>query len=472
MSQSYDVIVIGGGPGGYVAAIRCAQLGMKTACIEKWQDDRGKTVLGGTCLNVGCIPSKALLDSSHQFENITRHAKEHGIVVESARIDVGQMLKRKDKIVKILTTGIAGLFKKHRITLLEGTGSLVSNRQVTITASDGSVQHVSAKSIIIATGSVPAILPQAPVDHERIVDSTGALAFTEVPEKLGVIGAGVIGLELGSVWRRLGSEVTVIEALETFMPAADQEIAEAARKELIRQGLHIQLGAKMTRCETRGGKVRIHYEQDGEKHDLEVDKLIVAIGRKPNTAGLRAEVVGLKIDDRGFIETDGQCRTHLENVYAIGDVTHGPMLAHKAMEEGVAVAELIDGQKPEFDHDNIPWVVYTWPEIAWAGKTEQQLRSEGREIRVGNFPFMANGRARAMNDTAGLVKMIGDAKTDELLGVHVFGPNASELISEAVLALSFESSTEDIARTIHAHPTLSEAMHEAALAVDGRMLHL
>lgn len=470
--DNYDVVVIGGGPGGYVAAIRCAQLGMKTACVEQWQNNTGKPVLGGTCLNVGCIPSKALLDSSHLYENITRHASDHGITVEKASMNVGNMQKRKDKIVRTLTTGVAGLFKKHNITLLQGTGSLKSRTEVEIHSPDGDKQVVAAKNIIIATGSVPASLPPAPVDNELIVDSTGALEFSDVPETLGVIGAGVIGLELGSVWRRLGSQVTVIEALDEFMASADHDIASAAQKELIKQGLDIQLGAKMTACTTKGGKVTVQYEQNGEAHDLQVDKLIVAIGRKPNTDGLGADQAGLKLDERGFIETDDQCRTSLDNVFAIGDVTHGPMLAHKAMEEGVAVAELIDGQKPEFDHDNIPWVVYTWPEIAWVGQTEQQLKTEGRNIRVGSFPFMATGRARAMNETSGLIKMIGDAETDELLGVHIFGPNASELISEAVLAKSFQASTEDIARTIHAHPTLSEAMHEAALGVDGRTLHI
>lgn len=470
--ENYDVVVIGGGPGGYIAAIRCAQLGMKTACVEQWRDSKDKTVLGGTCLNVGCIPSKALLDSSHHFENISKHAKDHGITVENAKMDVAKMLKRKDKIVKILTLGVAGLFKKHNITLLEGTGSLKSSNEIQITSAGEESQTVSASKIIIATGSVPANLPPAPVDNDLIVDSTGALSFSETPETLGVIGAGVIGLELGSVWRRLGSKVTVIEAMDEFMPAADHDIATAAQKDLIKQGLDIQLGAKMASCETKGNKVKVQYEQNGESHDLEVDKLIVAIGRKPNTDGLGADQIGLKLDNRGFIETDDQCRTNLENVFAIGDVIQGPMLAHKAMEEGVAVAELIDGQKPDFSHDNIPWVVYTWPEIAWVGKTEQQLKDEGRNIRVGSFPFMATGRARAMNETSGMIKMIGDAETDELLGVHIFGPNASELISEAVLARSFEASTEDIARTIHAHPTLSEAMHEAALSVDGRTLHI
>lgn len=470
--DNYDVVVIGGGPGGYVAAIRCAQLGMKTACVEQWQNNTGKPVLGGTCLNVGCIPSKALLDSSHLYENITQHASDHGITVEKASINVGNMQKRKDKIVRTLTTGVAGLFKKHNITLLQGTGSLKSNTELEIKAPDGKNQAITAKHIIVATGSVPASLPPASVDNDLIVDSTGALEFSEVPETLGVIGAGVIGLELGSVWRRLGSKVTVIEALDEFMVTADHDIASAAQKDLIKQGLDIQLGAKMTACATKNGKVNVQYEQNGEVHDLQVDKLIVAIGRKPNTEGLGADQAGLKLDDRGFIETDDHCRTNLENVFAIGDVTHGPMLAHKAMEEGVAVAELIDGQKPEFGHDCIPWVVYTWPEIAWVGKTEQQLKAEGRNIRVGRFPFMATGRARAMNETSGLIKMIGDAETDELLGVHIFGPNASELISEAVLAKSFQASTEDIARTIHAHPTLSEAMHEAALSVDERTLHI
>jgi len=470
--ENYDVVVIGGGPGGYVAAIRCSQLGMKTACIEKWQDIKGKTVLGGTCLNVGCIPSKALLDSSHHFENITNHAKDHGITIENAQMDVGKMLKRKDKIVKILTMGVAGLFKKHNITLLEGVGILKSNNEVKITSSNGKNQSVVAKSIIIATGSVPATLHSAPIDNDLVVDSTGALSFSEVPETLGVIGAGVIGLELGSVWRRLGSKVTVIEAMDEFMPTADRDIANIAEKELIKQGMDIRLGAKMTSCETKNSKVKVQFEQNSKSHDLAVDKLIVAIGRKPNTERLGTDQVGLKLDDRGFIETDDQCRTNLDNVFAIGDVIHGPMLAHKAMEEGVAVAELIDGQKPDFSHDNIPWVVYTWPEIAWVGKTEQQLKDEGRNTRVGSFPFLANGRARAMDESSGMIKMIGDAETDELLGVHIFGPNGSELISEAVLARSFEASTEDIARTIHAHPTLSEAMHEAALSVDGRTLHL
>ncbi len=470
--EQFDVVIIGGGPGGYIAAIRCAQLGLKTACVEKWQNKTGKPVLGGTCLNVGCIPSKALLDSSHLFESINKHSKEHGISVDNASMNVGNMQKRKDKIVRTLTLGVAGLFKKHNVTLFEGSGALKSADQVTVTLNDGGEQTVSTSHIIIATGSVPAAIPPAPVDQDRIVDSTGALAFDTVPEKLGVIGAGVIGLELGSVWRRLGSEVTVIEAVDAFLPTADQEIASAAHKELKKQGLNIELGAKVSATEIQNDQVNVQFEQNGESQSITVDKLIVAVGRKPNTEGLNAEQTGLKLDARGFIETDHQCRSSLQNVFAIGDVTDGPMLAHKAMEEGVAVAELIAGQQPEFSHDNIPWVVYTWPEIAWVGQTEEELKAAGRDIRVGSFPFIATGRARAMNETTGMIKMIGDAETDELLGVHIFGANASELIAEAVLAKTFQASTEDIARTIHGHPTLSEAMHEAALSVDGRPLHI
>ena len=470
--ENFDVVVIGGGPGGYVAAIRCAQLGFKTACIEKWTNKSGKTTLGGTCLNVGCIPSKALLDSSHLFESMQKHSKEHGISVENAAMDVNKMQKRKDKIVRTLTLGVAGLFKKHNISLFEGTGSLQSAEHVSVSQHDGSTVDLGAKQIIIATGSVPVNIPPAPVDQDRIVDSTGALAFDAVPEKLGVIGAGVIGLELGSVWRRLGAEVTVLEAVDDFLPAADHDIAGAALKDLKKQGLHIELGAKVTETTSENDSVHVKYEQAGESKTIQVDKLIVAVGRKPNTDQLNADAAGLLLDERGFIKTDAQCRTNLPNVFAIGDVTDGPMLAHKAMEEGVAVAELIAGQQPEFGHDTIPWVIYTWPEIAWVGETEHALKAAGREIRVGTFPFMATGRARAMNETSGMIKMIGDAQTDELLGVHIYGANASELIAEAVLAKSFQATTEDIARTIHGHPTLSEAMHEAALSVDGRPLHI
>ncbi len=469
----YDVIVIGAGPGGYVAAIRCAQLGLKTACVEGWLGAGGKPALGGTCLNVGCIPSKALLDSSHHYEHISRHAKDHGISVQGVEMNVGVMQKRKDKVVQSLTLGIAGLFKKNKIDWLQGSGKLLGANEVEVnpTTSDGKKQTVRAGHIIIATGSVPARIPPAPVDQKTIVDSTGALAFDAVPGTLGVIGAGVIGLELGSVWRRLGAQVVVLEALDDFLPAADKTIADEAFKTLIKQGLDIRLGAKVTGTQARDGGVTVSYELKGEKQELTVEKLIVAVGRKPNTEGLNAAGVGLKLDARGFIEVDADCRTSLPNVYAIGDVVRGPMLAHKASEEGVAVAELIAGQHPHVNLDIVPWVIYTWPEIAWVGKSEQQLRAEGREIKTGSFPMMASGRAKAMNETGGVVKMIADARTDELLGVHIFAANASELIAEAVLAMNYGGSSEDIALTIHSHPTLAEAMHEAALAVSGRAIH-
>jgi dihydrolipoamide dehydrogenase len=472
--SDYDVLVIGAGPGGYVAAIRCAQLGMKAACVEGWLAPNGKPALGGTCLNVGCIPSKALLDSSHHFEHINKHAAEHGITVEGASIDVGTMMKRKDKVVQALTMGVAGLFKKNKVEWLQGFAKLKSSTEVDVTSTTApaKTQTVSAKHLIIATGSVPAQIPPAPLDGTTIVDSTGALSFETIPKRLGVIGAGVIGLELGSVWRRLGSEVVVLEALETFLPPVDRGIADDAFKQLGRQGLDIRLGAKVTATEVQGDTVTVHYERGGKTEEIQVDKLIVAVGRKPNTQGLGAEAAGLKLDTRGFIEVDEDCRTALPNVYAIGDVVRGPMLAHKASEEGVAVAERIAGQQPHVDFNTVPWVIYTWPEIAWVGQTEQALREQGRDIAVGSFPMLANGRAKAMGEATGLVKIIADAKTDELLGVHIFAPNASELIAEAVLAMTFHGSAEDIALTCHAHPTLAEATHEAALAAKGRVIHL
>jgi len=471
--NEYDVLVIGGGPGGYVAAIRCAQLGMKVACAEQYLGANGKPALGGTCLNIGCIPSKALLDSSHHYEFISAHAAEHGITVGDASIDVGVMMKRKDKVVQTLTMGVAGLFKKHKVEWLQGQARLLDNRRVEIrsTAGPEKTETVTARDIIIATGSAPARIPPAPVDHDRIVDSTGALAFTAVPQRLGVIGAGVIGLELGSVWRRLGSQVVVLEALDTFLPTADRAIADEAFKILTRQGLDIRMGTKVTGTAVAGDAVTVRYELKGGLHEITVDRLIVAVGRKPNTEGLDAAAAGLKLDPRGFIEVDADCRTNVANIYAIGDVVRGPMLAHKASEEGVAVAERIAGQKPHVNFDTVPWVIYTWPEIAWAGKTEQQLKAEGRDVRCGTFPLLASGRARAMGETAGMVKIIADAATDQLLGVHILGANASELIAEGVLALEFEGAAEDLARTIHAHPTLAEAVHEAALAVDQRAIH-
>jgi dihydrolipoamide dehydrogenase len=474
-NRKFDVVVIGGGPGGYVAAIRCAQLGLATACIEGWRDDAGKPALGGTCLNVGCIPSKALLDSSHHFAFVRHEAAEHGINIPGATLDVNRMIARKVKIVQTLTTGVAGLFRKHGIEWLQGFGRLLPDRQVEVTpvAPDGAQPFVvSAAHVIVATGSVPARIPSAPVDNELIVDSTGALAFTEVPRRLGIIGAGVIGLELGSVWNRLGAKVVILEALPEFLPSADRQIAGEAEKILRRQGLDIRLGTRVTGTATNNREVTVNFEGADGKQQLAVDRLIVAVGRRPNTTMLGAAEAGLRLDERGFVDVDAECRTSLPGVYAIGDVVRGPMLAHKAMEEGVAVAERIAGRHGHMNYANIPWVIYTWPEIAWAGRTEQDLKSAGIEYRAGTFPFAASGRARAMGDTAGLVKILSDAATDRILGVHILGPCASELLAEAVLAMEFEGSAEDIALTIHAHPTLAEAMHEAALAVDRRSLHI
>ncbi len=473
--QSFDVVVIGAGPGGYVAAIRCAQLGLSTACVERWLDNNGKPVLGGTCLNVGCIPSKALLDSSHHFTFVKHEAAEHGINVASVTPDIHKMIERKDNIVKTLTGGIAGLFKKNQIQWLQGHGKLLANNRVHVTPSAedaGDDYTVQARHIIIATGSVPAKIPPAPVDGDKIVDSTGALAFTDVPRRLGVIGAGVIGLELGSVWRRMGAEVTILEALDDFLPSVDGHIAAETEKILRKQGLNIRLGATVTGTGSNSREVTITYESNEGKQQLVVDKLIIAVGRSPNTQGLGAEDAGLALNERGFIEVDAHGKTNLPNVYAIGDVVRGPMLAHKASEEGVVLAERLAGKPGHIDFNTIPWVIYTWPEIAWVGKTEQELKTEDREYHAGVFPFMASGRARAMGDMSGMVKMLSDKKTDRILGVHILGPNASELIAEAVLAMEFDGSAEDIARTIHAHPTLSEAMHEAALAVDKRTLHI
>jgi dihydrolipoamide dehydrogenase len=471
----YDVIVIGGGPGGYIAALRCAQLGMTTACVESWLND-GKPALGGTCLNVGCIPSKALLDSSHHYEHVREHLGEHGISVRDASMDVGKMLARKDKIVSMLTQGIKGLFRKTGVDWLQGHGSLQEDGltvQVTPTAKpEDTPQAHRAANVIIATGSEPITISAAPLDGDRVVDSTGALSFREVPNSLLVIGAGVIGLELGSVWRRLGAQVVILEALPEFLPAADRDIATEAFKALAKQGLDIRLGSKVNSCQTGPDGVNVSYQQDEMAQSVVVDKVIVAVGRRPYTAGLNAEGVGLTTDDRGFVMVDSACRTNLANIYAIGDCAPGPMLAHKASEEGVAVAELIAGQHPEIDHSMVPWVVYTWPEIAWVGQTEQALQAAGRRYRKGSFPFAASGRARAMGEASGQVKILADAETDQLLGAHIFGPNASELIAEAVTTMAFQGSAEDIARTIHAHPTLAEALHEAALGVDDRSLHI
>ena len=469
------MVVVGGGPGGYVAAIRCAQLGLNTACVESWIGDGSRPALGGTCLNVGCIPSKALLDSTHHYHHIKNEAAKHGITSTGVSMDVSRMMARKEQVVQSLTQGVKGLLRKHKVDWLKGRARLLAPGQVAVdpvheTHDEGVV--ASAKHVILATGSTPTQIPIAPVDNQLIVDSTGALSFTSTPCTLGIIGAGVIGLELGSVWNRLGAKVVLLEALDSFLPAADQQIAAEARKALEQQGLDLRLGTKVTGTSSNNRQVTVSYETADGKAQLVVDKLVVAVGRRPNTDGLGAEECGLELDERGFIQVDRDCRTNLPGVYAIGDVVRGPMLAHKASEEGVAVAEQIAGRGgAHCDFAHIPWVIYTWPEIAWAGLTEQELKAQGADYRVGNFPLLASGRAHASGETTGLVKMLCDARTDRILGVHALAANASELIGEAVLAMAFDGSGEDVARTIHAHPTLSEAMHEAALATDRRSLH-
>lgn len=474
--NNYDVVVIGAGPGGYVAAIRCAQLGLKTGCVDSWLDKEGNPSLGGTCLNVGCIPSKALLDSSHYYANFRHGAAAHGINSSGVTIDVHRMIERKARIVKTLTQGIAGLFRKNKVEWLQGHGRIISKDIVEVTpavASENTAPfNVNTRHIIIATGSVPAVIPPAPVDNELIVDSTGALEFTDIPRRLGIIGAGVIGLELGSVWSRLGSQVVILEALDDFLVPVDRQIAAEAEKILRKQGLDIRLGTRVTGTGSNNREVMVTFEEQAGKQQLTVDKLIVAVGRKPNTEGLGLAQVGITVDARGFIEVDGHCLTNQDNIYAIGDVIRGPMLAHKASEEGVAVAERIAGHAAQVNYRVIPWVIYTWPEIAWVGSTEKELEQTGSAYSTGVFPFAASGRARAMGDTSGMIKMLCDKETDRILGVHIIGPNASELISEAVLAMEFDGCSEDIARTIHAHPTLAEAMHEAALGVDGRTIHI
>ena len=476
MSQQFDVVVIGAGPGGYVAAIRAAQLGKSVACIEKWKNPAGTLKLGGTCLNVGCIPSKALLASSEEFENASHHLAEHGIAVSEVKMDVAKMQTRKDGIVEKMTSGIEFLFKKNKITWLKGHGKFVgkSDAGVQIEVSgEGEAEVVTAKNVIIATGSKARHLPNIPVDNTLIADNEGALSFDSVPKKLAVIGAGVIGLELGSVWRRLGADVTVLEALPQFLGAADEALAKEAAKQFKKQGLDIHLGVKIGEVKTTGNGVSIAYTDNaGNAQTLEADRLIVSIGRVPNTDNLGLEAIGLKANERGFIDVDDHCATSVPNVYAIGDVVRGPMLAHKAEDEGVAVAEIIDGQKPHIDYNCVPWVIYTEPEIAWVGKTEQQLKAEGREYKTGQFPMMANGRALGIGKAEGFVKMIADAKTDEILGVHVIAADASDLIAEAVVAMEFKAASEDIGRICHPHPSLSEVMREAALAVDKRALNM
>lgn len=471
----FDVVVIGGGPGGYVAAIRAAQLGLKAACVEGWTTPSGQLALGGTCLNVGCIPSKALLESSEHFEQAQHGLGEHGVQVSGVKLDLATLLKRKDGIVGTLTGGIQGLFKKNKVEWLRGFGRLEKadggEWQVVVEGADGA-RIASATHVILATGSRPRPIAAAPIDGKAIVDNAGALAFESVPKKLGVIGAGVIGLELGSVWRRLGSEVMLLEALPGFLGLADAAIAAEARKQFTAQGLDIRLGATVTATKVSKSGVQVTYQDADGEHTATFDKLIVAVGRVPYTDGSGAREAGVVFDERGFIVTDAQGRTNLANVWAVGDCTPGPMLAHKASEEGVMVAECIAGQHGHCDHAVIPWVIYTHPEIAWVGQTEAQLKAAGIDHRSGTFPFAANGRARSLGNPSGFVKMLACARTDRLLGVHIIGPQASELISEAVVAMSFGAASEDLARIVHAHPTLSESMHEAALAVDGRTLHL
>jgi dihydrolipoamide dehydrogenase len=472
--NQFDVIVIGAGPGGYIAAIRAAQLGFKVACVDEWKNSKGGPAPGGTCTNVGCIPSKALLQSSEHYDHASHHFAEHGIGVQGLSLDIAKMIGRKDTVVKQNNDGILFLFKKNKVTFFHGRGAFTKaaegGYQIDVTGDKPAT--LTGKHIVIATGSNARALPGAPFDEKQILSNDGALSIGEVPKKLGVIGSGVIGLEMGSVWRRLGAEVTILEALPTFLAAVDEQVAKEAQKVLTKQGLKLQLGVKISEVKAAKKGVTVSYtDAAGAEQKLEVDKLIISIGRTANTNGLNAEAVGLKLDERGAIVVDDDCKTNLPNVWAIGDVVRGPMLAHKAEEEGVAVAERIAGQHGHVNFNTIPWVIYTSPEIAWVGKTEQALKAEGRPYKAGSFPFIANGRARALGDTTGFVKFIADAKTDEILGVHIIGPMASELISEAVVAMEFKASAEDIARICHAHPSLSEATKEAALAVDKRTLN-
>lgn len=472
MSDKFDVIVIGAGPGGYVAAIRAAQLGLKTACVEKWVDDKGTAVLGGTCLNVGCIPSKALLESTHQFHS-TQHADVHGIGTGDVTMDVQKMVARKNTIVKNLTSGITGLFKANGVTLLQGMGKLLAGKKVEVTAADGTATVYDAENVVLASGSVPVEIPPAPLTENLILDNAGALDISETPKRLGVIGAGVIGLEMGSVWARLGTEVTVLEAMDEFLALADKDVAKEAAKLFKKQKLDIKLGARCTGTEIIDGKeVKVKYtDAEGDK-EIVVDKLIVAVGRKPQTNGLLAADSGVKLDERGFIYVDEQCRTEAPGVYAIGDSVRGPMLAHKASEEGIMVADMIAGKHGHMNYDVIPNIIYTHPELAWVGKTEQELKAEGVNYKAGKFPFAATGRAMAANDTDGFVKVLACEDTDRILGIHMVGGQASELIGQAVIAMEFCSSAEDLQMTIFAHPTVSEALHEAALAVDGHAIHM
>ncbi|MCY3769275.1 MAG: dihydrolipoyl dehydrogenase [Gammaproteobacteria bacterium] len=472
MTESFDVIVVGAGPGGYVAAIRCAQLGLNTVCIDGQANADGQASLGGTCLNVGCIPSKALLDSSEQFHKVNHQFAAHGIQAENVRMDVAKMQSRKEKIVKGLTGGIAQLFKANRITSIQGHARVMSGNTVQVLNDEGQlVQAFAARDIILAPGSVPIELSSIPYDYEHIVDSTGALEFDHVPGRLGIIGAGVIGLELGSVWNRLGSEVVILEALDEFLAVADHQVAREAKRQFVKQGLDIRLGAMVNQVDSTATGLKMTYTRKDQPQSLEVDKIIVAVGRKPATEGLLSADSGVSTDAMGFIEVDDQCRTSVPHIWAVGDAVRGPMLAHKSSEEGVAVAERIAGGVGHIDFNCVPWVIYTSPEIAWVGQTEKELKARGVAVKTGQFPFAATGRAKAMEEPHGFVKMVADRQTDQLLGVHMVGPHVSELMGECVLAMEYQASSEDLARTIHAHPTLSEAVHEAALSVDKRAVH-
>jgi dihydrolipoamide dehydrogenase len=468
----YDVIVIGGGPAGYVAAIKCSQLGLKTACLEAFSDKKGVPVFGGTCLNVGCIPSKALLESSHKYFEAKSHLENHGINIGKVELDLTSMMQRKNEIVKQLTVGISGLLATNKVTPLSGRGKVLAGNKVEITKDDSSIEILESKNIIIASGSSPIEIKAAEFDGKNIVNSTGALNFEEVPKTLGVIGAGVIGLELGSVWARLGSKVTVIEALDNFLFMADKEIAKESLKDFKKQGLDIKLGSKLISSENKKNSVRIQYEHSESIEEMDFEKLIVAVGRRPNTDNLFSEDSGIILDEKGFISVDDKCQTNTPNVWAIGDVVRGPMLAHKGSEEGMMVAEIIAGKYAEMNYNLVPSVIYTHPEIAWVGKNEDELKADKIKYKVGKFPFAASGRALAIDQSTGFVKILSDAKTDTILGVHVFGPSAAEIVQQALISMEFGASSQDIGLTIFSHPTVSEALHEAALAVNNQAIHI
>ena len=472
MSTHFEVIVIGSGPAGYVCAIKCAQLGLSVAVVEQAVGEKGQPELGGTCLNVGCIPSKALLDSSHRYAEARSHMAEHGIAVSGVSLNIAEMMGRKQKIVSQLTGGVSGLLKHNGVEVITGTAMLRAGRQVDVSGGDSETTVYSADNVVLAAGSEPIDIPPAPVDEDRIVDSTGALCFDAVPERLGVIGAGVIGLELGSVWARLGAEVVVLEAMDTFLPNMDEQIAKEAQKIFTKQGLDIRLGARVSGSEVSGSGVTVAYSHGGEDHSEDFDKLIVAVGRRPRTDKLFSADSGVTVDERGFVFVNEHCATEAPGVWAIGDIVRGPMLAHKGSEEGVMVAERIHGKSAQLNYEVVPSIIYTHPEVAAVGKTEQELRNEGVEIKVGTFPFAAIGRALASGETEGLVKIISDAESDQILGAHVVGPSAADLVQQIVIAMEMAASTEDLQLMVFGHPTMSEAVHEAALAVDSRAIHM